>query len=157
MKAKVIYPTDSKVHKERENFSAIKSDMMELEMSETSLCHYKMLFRQVGNGMNVWIEEDCKNGDVVSHSKNFECLVRKIILAEKIYDRIKMNALCGIPMFSPNQTEEDKEVSKSLECAFRTIDNYIEGYYQDLKDIDMELICKAAVYKKIPKKESESK
>ena len=42
---------------EREDgrFKSVESDMMKLEMSETSLCHYKMMFKQVGNGMNVWM------------------------------------------------------------------------------------------------------
>ena len=91
MKAKVTYPINS-IEREDGRFKSVESDMMELEMSETSLCHYKMKFKKAGNGMNVWIEEDSKNGDVVSRSKNFDCLVRKLILAKKIISAVKSNA-----------------------------------------------------------------
>ena len=153
MKAKVTYPTNS-IEREDGLFKSVESDMMELEMSETSLCHYKMMFKQVGNGMNVWIEEDFKNGEVVSHSKNFECLVRKLILAKKIISAVKSNALINCALFDDKQTEDDKNVANALECALATVNNFIDGTSMDLSSEDLELICKAAVYKK-PKQESE--
>ena len=152
MKAKVTYPTNS-IEREDGRFKSVESDMMELEMSETSLCHYKMMFKQVGNGMNVWIEEDFKNGDVVSHSKNFECLVRKLILAKKIISAVKSNALINCALFDDKQTEDDKNVANALECALATVNNFIDGTFIDLSSEDLELICKAAAYKK-PKQES---
>ena len=153
MKAKVTYPTNS-IEREDGCFKSVESDMMELEMSETSLCHYKMMFKQVGNGMNVWIKEDSKNGDVVSHSKNFECLVRKLILAKKIISAVKSNALINCALFDDKQTEDDKNVANALECALATVNNFIDGTSMDLSSEDLELICKAAAYKK-PKQESE--
>ena len=153
MKAKVTYPTNS-IEREYGHFKSVESDIMELEMSETSLCHYKMMFKQVGNGMNVWIGEDSKNGDVVSHSKNFECLVRKLILAEKIISGVKYNALSNCSFFNNEQTEEDKNVAKALECALDTVNNFIDGTSMNLSSEDLKLICKAAAYKK-PKQESE--
>jgi len=149
MKAKVIYPTDVKVYEESKQFNSVESDTMELKMSETSLCHYKMRFKKNGNGMNVWIEEDVEDGETISSSKNFECMCRKLILAEKIISNINLNALQSLPMFNKNQSEEDKTIAKALECASYTIDNYISGHYNDLTDTDIELICKAAAYKKM--------
>ena len=147
MKVKVTYPTNS-IEREDGRFKSVESDMMELEMSETSLCHYKMMFKQVGNGMNVWIEEDFKNGEVVSHSKNFECLVRKLILAKKIISAVKSNALINCALFDDKQTEDDKNVANTLECALATMNNFIDGTSMDLSSEDLELICKAAAYKK---------
>ncbi len=151
MKVKVTYPTDAR-EREDGHFKSVDSGIMKLEMSETSLCHYKMMFKQVGNGMNVWIEENSKNGDVVSHSKNFECLVRKLILAEKIIGDVKCNALSNCFIFNNEQTEEDKKVAKVFECASIVLDNYIDGTSENLSSEDLELICKAAAYKK-PKQE----
>ena len=153
MKVKVTYPTNS-IEREDGRFKSVESDMMKLEMSETSLCHYKMMFKQVGNGMNVWIEEDFKNGEVVSHSKNFECLVRKLILAKKIISAVKSNALINCALFDDKQTEDDKNVANTLECALATMNNFIDGTSMNLSSEELELICKAAAYKK-PKQESE--
>ena len=153
MKAKVTYPINS-MEIEEGRFKSVESDIMELEMSETSLCHYKMKFKKAGNGMNVWIEEDFKNGEVVSHSKNFECLVRKLILAKKIISAVKSNALINCALFDDKQTEDDKNVANALECALATVNNFIDGTSMDLSSEDLELICKAAAYKK-PKQESE--
>ena len=153
MKAKVTYPTNS-MEIEEGRFKSVESDMMELEMSETSLCHYKMKFKKTGNGMNVCIEEDSKNGGVVSRSKNFDCLVRKLILAKKIISAVKSNALINCALFDDKQTEDDKNVANALECALATVNNFIDGTSMDLSSEDLELICKAAAYKK-PKQESE--
>ena len=152
MKAKVTYPTNS-MEIEEGRFKSVESDIMELEMSETSLCHYKMKFKKAGNGMNVWIEEDSKNGDVVSHSKNFECLVRKLILAKKIISAVKSNALINCALFDDKQTEDNKNVANALECALATVNTFIDGTSMNLSSEELELICKAAAYKK-PKQES---
>ena len=152
MKVKVTYPTNS-IEREDGLFKSVDSDIMELEMSETSLCHYKMKFKKAGNGMNVCIEEDSKNGDVVSHSKNFECLVRKLILAKKIIGAVKSNTWNNCALFDDKQTEDDKNVANALECALTTVNNFIDGTSIDLSSEDLELICKAATYKK-PKRKS---
>ena len=112
------------------------------------------MFKQVNNGMSVWIEEDSKNGVVVSRSKNFDCLVRKLILAKKIISAVKSNALINCALFDDKQTEDDKNVANALECALATVNNFIDGTSIDLSSEDLELICKAATYKK-PKQESE--
>lgn len=154
MKAKVIFPYDEESRKEREFFNSISSDVMELEMSETSICEYKLKFKQVGNGMNVWIEETCNNGEIVSNSKNLDCLCRKVILAEKIINSIKTNAFRATPFFdNSNQTEDDKNVANALECAMNVVNAYIDGQYFDFKHEDLELICKAAAYKKQTKQQ----
>jgi hypothetical protein len=147
MKAKVTYPTDVR---EREDglFKSVESDMMELEMSETSFDQYRMKFKKVGNGMNVWIEDNYNNDEVVSRSKNFDCLVRKLILAKKIINAVKSNALINCALFDDKQTEDDKKVANALECALATVNNFIDGTSMDLSSEDLELICKAAAYKK---------
>ena len=152
MKVKVTYPTNS-IEREDGRFKSVESDMMELEMSEASLCHYKMKFKKAVHGMNVWIEEDSKNGVVVSRSKNFDCLVRKLILAKKIISAVKSNALINCALFDDKQTEDDKNVANALECALTTVNNFIDGTSMDLSSEDLELICKAATYKK-PKRKS---
>ena len=147
MKAKVTYPTDAR---EREDglFKSVESDMMELEMSETSFGQYRMKFKKAGNGMNVWIEDICNNDEVVSRSKNFDCLVRKLILAKKIISAVKSNALINCALFDDKQTEDDKNVANALECALTTVNYFIDGTSMDLSSEELELICKAAAYKK---------
>ena len=147
MKAKVTYPTDAR---EREDglFKSVESDMMELEMSETSFGQYRMKFKKAGNGMNVWIEDIFNKDEVVSRSKNFDCLVRKLILAKKIISAVKSNALINCALFDDKQTEDDKNVANALECALTTVNYFIDGTSMDLSSEDLELICKAAAYKK---------
>ena len=105
---------------------------------------------------NEHIEEDSKNGDVVSRSKNFDCLVRKLILAKKIISAVKSNALINCALFDDKQTEDNKNVANALECALATVNNFIDGTSIDLSSEDLELICKAATYKK-PKQKSYKK
>ncbi len=147
MKAKVIYPDDIKVEKESNYSNSVKSDFLELEMAETSLSHYKMVFRKSGNGLNVQVEENWNNGEVVSHSKNFECMVRKLILSEKIIEAIRTKAIKNCAFFNENATEEDKKIGDALECILRIVNNYIDGSTR-LEDDDVELICQAGAYSK---------
>ena len=147
MKAKVTYPTDVR-EREYGLFKSVESDMMELEMSETSFGQYRMKFKKAGNGMNVWIEDIFNKDEVVSRSKNFDCLVRKLILAKKIISAVKSNALINCALFDDKQTEDDKKVANALEYALATVNNFIDGTSMDLSSEDLELICKAAAYKK---------
>ena len=147
MKAKVIYPKGTIEHEENDFSNSLKSSSMELKMSETSLSHYKMTFVKAGNGLNVIIEENCNNGNVVSHSRNFEAMVRKLILAEKIINNVSSKALCNCSLFNTNQTEEEKGIAKALECAYSVTKSFINGYTR-LEQDDIELICKAAAYNK---------
>ena len=147
MKAKVIYPKGTIEREENDFSNSLKSSSMELKMSETSLSHYKMTFMKAGNGLNVIIEENCNNGKVVSQSKNFECMVRKLILAEKIINNVSSKALRNCSMFNSNQTEEEKGIAKALDCAYSVAKSFINGDTR-LEDDDIEFICKAAAYKK---------
>lgn len=147
MKAKVIYPKGTIEREENDFFNSLESSSMELEMSETSLSHYKMTFKKAGNGLNVIIEENCNNGNVISQSKNFESMVRKLILADKIIINVSTKALCNCSLFNTNQTEEDKRIEKELECAYSVVKNFINGD-TSLEQDDIELICKAIAYNK---------
>ena len=149
MKARVTFPKSVEIKDVDKYFKSVSSESLELDIVESSLCEYKIVFKKAGqHGMNVDICEDFGDNKKISCNKNLECLCRKLILCEKIFSKVRNNALIYSSMFRQDEmTDEDKKVSEALSTAFTVLNSYINGDIFKLEPIDLELICKAAAYR----------
>lgn len=100
MKARVTFPKSVEIKDVDKYFKSVSSESLELDIVESSHCEYKIVFKKAGqHGMNVDVCEDFGDNKKISCNKNLECLSRKLILCEKIFSKVRNNALMYSSMF----------------------------------------------------------
>lgn len=109
---------------------SLTTEFCRLQIAETMMKAYIMFFRKVGNGMNVDITS--VDGECISHNKNFNVMIRKLMLAEELIDMIDYNSIRYF------WASDDNEKSKRQ--MWSEFQKYIDNFIANGGKLDKEVL-----------------